>query len=158
MTIFFSFLGSCLSSLYIIAFTSGVSGGQSDAVPRYSVQLQSNGAVRTVTLPDRPGDDYQSNKGDLWSISFSSFGFLDSCITIPEIQRVSVTVSSITDNWNIGSIVTLVSDSASNLEVLTRDFGVDRWVDSRMDLSFAGMFENPYQCILDNTIINTFFF
>ena len=81
-------LGTCLISLYIIAFTSGVSDGQSDS--NYSVQLQSNGAVRPVSLDDRPGDDYQSNKGDLWSISFSSFGFSDSCIRIPEIQRVSI--------------------------------------------------------------------
>ena len=114
-----------------------ISGSGSDA--RYNVQLQSNGAVRTVTLSDRPGDDYLSNKGDLWRMSFSSFGFSDSCIRIPEIHRVSITVSSITDNWNIESIVTLVSDSISNLEVLTRDFGINRWVNTRTDLSFAGM-------------------
>ena len=58
---------------------------------------------------------------------------------------MSITVSRVTDDWNIGSIVTLVSDSASNLALLTQDFGVDRWVNSRMDLNFAGMLQSSYK-------------
>ena len=108
----------------------------------HSVQLDSNGVVRTRSLYDRPGDDYLSNKGDLWSFSFSSFGF--SCVRISDIDRVSI-VESANDGWNIETIVTLVSDSSSRLQVLTRDFDVYRWIDGdgaashrRFDLSFAG--------------------
>ena len=109
----------------------------------HSVQLESNGIVRTRSLYNRPGDDYLSNKGDLWSFSFSSsFGL--SCIRISDIDRVSI-VESANDGWNIETIVTLVSDSSSRLQVLTRDFDVYRWIDGdgpashrRFDLSFAG--------------------
>ena len=109
----------------------------------HSVQLESNGIVRTRSLYNRPGDDYLSNKGDLWSFSFSSsFGL--SCIRISDIDRVSI-VESGNDGWNIETIVTLVSDSSSRLQVLTQDFNVYRWIDGdgaasyrRFDLSFAG--------------------
>ena len=93
--------------------------------------------MRTASLYDRPGDDYQSNKGDLWTISFSSFGFSDSCIRIPEIQRVSIVLPTGNDDWNVETVVTLVSGS-SNLQVITRDLGVNRWINGRMDLSSAG--------------------
>ena len=135
-------IGTCLTLLYIIAFTSGITNGQSDT--SHSIQLESNGVVQTVSLIyNRPGDDYQSHKGDLWSMRFSSFHFSDSCIRIPEIQRVSL-VESGNDGWNIQTIVTLVSGS-NRLQVLTQDFSVNRWIDGdrgasyrRFDLSFAG--------------------
>ena len=134
-------IGTCLTLLYIIAFTSGITNGQSDT--SHSIQLESNGVVQTVSLYDRPGDDYQSHKGDLWSMRFSSFHFSDSCIRIPEIQRVSL-VESGNDGWNIQTIVTLVSGS-NRLQVLTQDFIVNRWIDGdgaasyrHFDLSFAG--------------------
>ena len=75
-----------------------------------------------MTLYDRPGDDFQSNKGDLWDFS------LPSCITLSAIQRVSV-VENGNDGWNIGSIVTLVRDPADRIQVLTQNFGVNRWID-----------------------------
>ena len=125
-----------------MAFTSGLGEAESDT--SHSIQIQSNGVVRTLSLYDRPGDDFVANKGDIWDIGFSSFGFSDSCIRIPEIDRVSI-VENGNDGWNIGTIVTLVSDS-SNYQVLTQDFDVNRWIDGddaytahrRFDLNFAG--------------------
>ena len=109
----------------------------------HSVQLESNGVMQTRSLYNRPGDDYLTNKGDLWSFNFqSSFGF--NCIRISDIDRVSI-VENANDGWNIETIVTLVSDSSNRLQVLTRDFDVNRWIDGdgaashrRFDLSFAG--------------------
>ena len=128
-------------SLYVIAFTSGLS--DSSSYTSHSIQLKSNGVVQTRLLYDRLGDDYLPNKGDLWSFNFqSSFGL--SCIRISDIDRVSI-VESGNDGWNIETIVTLVSDSSSRLQVLTQDFNVYRWIDGdgaasyrRFDLSFAG--------------------
>ena len=124
-----------------MAFTSDLDAAESDT--SHSIQIQSNGVVRTLSLYDRPGDDFVANKGDIWDIGFSSFGFSDSCIRIPEIDRVSI-VENGNDGWNIGTIVTLVSDS-SNYQVLTQDFNVNRWIDGdeytayrRFDLNFAG--------------------
>ena len=102
-----------------MAFTSGVSGASSDS--NHGIQIQYNGTVKTMALYDRPGDDYMSNKGDLWELSLSG------CIKFRDIQRVSI-VASGNDGWNIESIVTLVSDS-SNIQVLTRNFDVNRWID-----------------------------
>ena len=62
--------GSCLSKLCVMAFTSDLSGASSDS--SHSIQLQYNGAVKTMDLYDRPGNDYTLNKGDLWELSLSS--------------------------------------------------------------------------------------
>ena len=132
--------GSCLSNLYVIAFTSGQSGASSDT--SHSIQLQYNGAVKTMDLYNRPGDDYLSNKGDLWELSLSS-----GCIKLSEVQRVSI-VENGNDGWNIGSIVTLVSDS-TNIQVLTEDFDVNCWIDGdsaashkQLDLTLPGKFKS----------------
>ena len=63
-----------------MAFTSDLSGASSDS--SHSIQLQYNGAVKTMDLYDRPGNDYTLNKGDLWELSLSS-----GCIKFSEIQR-----------------------------------------------------------------------
>ena len=126
-----------------MAFTSGEPCSSSDT--GHGIQLQSGSEENAILLPDRPGDDYESNKGDLWDISLSSFGFSDDCMTINEIQRVSI-VARGSDGWNIGSIVTLVRDSINNIQVLSQDFSVNRWIDSdvtsqrQLDLTLSGKF------------------
>ena len=105
-----------------MGFTSNLWAAGSDT--SHGIQIQYNtGAVRTMTLYDRPGDDYKPNKGDLWELSLSG----GHCIKLRDIIRVSIFEKG-NDGWNIESIVTLVSDS-SNIDVLTRDFHVNRWID-----------------------------
>ena len=110
-----------MSKLYVMAFTSNLKWANSDS--SHKIELQYNGVVKTMALYNRPGDDYLLNKGDLWELSLSGW----QCIRLPAIQRVSI-VPGGNDGWNIGSIVTLVSDS-SNVQLLTRDFNVNRWID-----------------------------
>jgi hypothetical protein len=86
-----------------------------------NIELQYNESVQTMTLYDLPGKEFQSNKGDLWEFS------LPSCITLRAITRVSV-VANGDDGWNIGSIITLVRDIDDNIQLLTQDFGVRRWI------------------------------
>lgn len=115
-------IGSCLSTLYVMAFTSGLPSAGSDSP--YQIQLHYNsGTVRTISLYDRPGDDYLENKGDLWQFSLSG------CITLSAISQVSI-VADGTDGWNIGSVVTLVRDSQGRIQVLTRNFGSNFWIDT----------------------------
>lgn len=125
-----------------MAFTSGVAHAGSDNGHSVQVRL-SGGQTRHVRLYDRPGDDMLAHKGDLWKISFSSFGFSDSCIQIGEIQQVAITERS-NDGWNIESIVTLVKDSSGGVQTLTQDLDVYRWIDGndhyshrRLDLTLA---------------------
>jgi hypothetical protein len=112
----------CLTKLYVMAFTS------SSTNDYHNIELHYNGSVQTMTLYDLPGIiEFQSNKGDLWEFS------LPSCITLDAITRVSV-VANGDDAWNIGSIVTLVRDIDDNIQLLTQDFGVGRWVDTNGEL------------------------
>ena len=103
-------MGSCLSDLYVMAFTSGLASANSDST--YQIQLQYGGSTRIFAFYDRPGDDLQSNKGDLWHFGLSG------CITLSTISQVSI-IADGTDGWNIGSVVTLVRDSVGRIQVLT---------------------------------------
>ena len=125
-----------------MAFTSGKEHAGSDSDQSVEVQLK-NGDTQSKILYNRPGNDMLENKGDLWNIKFSSFGFSDSCIKIGEIKSVAITASS-TDGWNIESIATFIEDDAGGIQVLTQDFNVYRWIDKdgdpshkRFDLTLA---------------------
>ena len=103
---FLSNSDSCLPRLYVMAFTSGLIDARSDS--DFSVQIQLNGDVRTSILYNRPGNDYFSNKGDLWDLSFLSFGFSESCIKISEMSIVDSDIEL--DDWNVETIGTVVGD------------------------------------------------
>lgn len=107
-----------------MAFTSGVRHGGSDTA--HAIQIVARGLVRDATLYNLPGDDMLANKGDLWNIPFSHFHF-DRCITIGDIHSVSI-IEDNNDGWHIESVATFVSDS-SGVQVLTQDFGANRWID-----------------------------
>ena len=94
-----------------MAFTSGLASAGSDST--YQIRFQYyGGSTRTFRFYDRPGDDLQSNKGDLWHFGLSG------CITLSTISQVSI-IADGTDGWNIGSVVTLVRDSVGRIQVLT---------------------------------------
>jgi hypothetical protein len=106
-----------------MAFTSGVA--HAATANNHNIELQYNGNVQIMALYDQPGQiNFQRSKGDLWEFS------LPSCITLDAITRVSV-VENGDDGWNIGSIVTLVRDTNNGIQLLTQDFGVNHWIDSK---------------------------
>ena len=113
----------------MIAFTSDRSGSWTHTRHRIRLQYDDNGETRAqlLTLYDWPGSE--SNKGDLWTFSLSSYG----CITLSDIQYVSV-VANGNDGWNIQSIVTLVSESnVDRIQVLSQNFDVFYWIDGDGD-------------------------
>ena len=117
--------GTCLSHIYVMAFTSGVGDAGSDG--GHAVELYTTSGTRSVRLYDRYGDDYLSHKGDLWKIPISDFHFSDGCITVPEISGIAMTERS-TDGWHIESIVTFMK-SGSDYQLLSEDFEANRWID-----------------------------
>ena len=126
-----------------MAFTDNVLGAGSD--DQHSVEVEiSQGEQQRLGLPDRPGDDYLEDKGDLWTIDISDFSFSDTCVTIEEIRRVSI-VARDNDNWIIESIMTYVVYSNRVSQALTTDFHVHRRIDitsadisdRRFDLTFV---------------------
>ena len=125
----YTFSDSCLDKLYILAFTSGVTGAASDK--GHEVELRAGGATRHVVLPNLPGDDYMEHKGDLWKINLSRFSFPSNCIKIGDIETIAITEHSI-DSWNIDSIVTFLvdtNDAGNTYQLATQDLDVFRWID-----------------------------
>ena len=122
---------ACLDKFYIMAFTSGIPDAGSDSA--HAVEISVAGDVRSLQLYDLPEDDYSKNKGDLWKYNIARFNFPSSCITISNIQKVSIIESS-TDAWNIASIVTLVGADGS-FQVLTKDLDVNRWIDGNGEVT-----------------------
>lgn len=127
-----------------MAFTSGIINAQTGgAAAAHAIEILAGGNVRHLRLFDRPGEDQQLLKGDLWKFNFTSFHFPDSCIKIKDIQKVYIIENS-NDGWNIDSVVTLVKDSGGSVHLLTQNLDVDRWVDGdtekthrRYELTFA---------------------
>ena len=124
-----------------MAFTSNILHAGSDQ--SHGVELQVRSTVRQLRLYDRPGDDMSPHKGDLWELNIADFHFLDPCISIRKIRGVSIVERS-NDGWNIASIATFVKDSHDQVQVLTQDIGVNRWIDGnslrryrRFELTFA---------------------
>ena len=127
--IFHVFLESCVSLLYVMAFTSGIQYAGSDKSPYITIRL-TTGETNTRLLYNRPGDDMFPHKGDLWKFQISDFGFNTSCITKSRISQVSIRKGDY-DSWNIESIMTVLYGCDGKVEILTTDFHVNRWIDRR---------------------------
>ena len=117
--------GGCLSTLYIMAFTSGIRHGGSDR--GHGVEVRVDGVTGVKTLPDLPGNDYYPHKGDLWKISFRNDLHFYSCVTKGDIESIAITENS-NDGWNIETIVTFVKHG-NNFQLATENFNVNRWID-----------------------------
>ena len=113
--------------LHVMAFTSGLSNAESDDSPSISIHLK-RGQDKEWRLPNLPGDDMATNKGDLWSLSFSN-SYLRRCITKSDISSVIIRAEG-NDGWNIRSIVTVLQyDGYNNYDILSVNFNVNRWID-----------------------------
>ena len=115
-----------------MAFTSGVRNAGSDQGHEVSMRLVS-GETRTALLPDLPGNDYLSNKGDLWKLNLASrFHFTDSCVQLSDIASIAIEQRS-NDGWNIDSIVTFFKDNRhiirDDFHLATVDMDVNQWID-----------------------------
>ena len=94
----------------------------------HKIRLQAKHLSSTRTLPDLPGNDYLENKGDLWKLHLKDFFGFTTCITITDIQEISILQGN-NDEWNIESIVTFAVVSQSEWEMTSADFNVFEWID-----------------------------
>ena len=106
------------------------------------MELQVGEEIKSVTLPELPGEEFVTNKGDLWRINLSDFGFTDTCITKGDVQRITL-VEGGNDGWLIDSVVTFLRTEDS-FTLLSSDIDVSRWIDGnggseleRFNLSIA---------------------
>ena len=116
----------CLKYLYVMAFTSGKSGAGSDGDFRIYVRLNKTRAARR--LPDLPGDDFESNKGDLWKLPLEDFFGFTGCVTLIDFRAISL-VEATTDGWNIDSVVTFVLTADYYWDLLSVDLDVFQTID-----------------------------
>ena len=94
----------------------------------HKIRLQAKYLSSTRSLPNLPGDDYLENKGDLWKLHLKDFFGFTTCITITDIQEVSILQGN-NDEWNIESIVTFAVVNQSEWEMTSADFNVFEWID-----------------------------
>ena len=97
-----------------MAFTSGKSDAGSDS--SHQIHLDVNGRTRHLSLYDRPGDDMEKNKGDLWEFEMEEFDFPGNCITISSIKGVAIDEGG-NDAWNIDTIVTTVREEGKKVPI-----------------------------------------
>ena len=110
-----------------MGFTSGYTYAESDDSPFICVTLNT-GETRELRIPYLPSDEYTLNKGDLWPIPISSFGFSSTnCITYSCITQVLLREGG-NDGWNIASIMSVLRIQGA-YKLLTADFNVNRWID-----------------------------
>ena len=122
----FDFVGICIKYLYVMAFTSDwkYSGSNSG----HKVEMTAEGYTYSSYLANPSGDGYQSNKGDLWKLSFERNFNIDQCIT-PDIIDYIAVVEGSNDGWNINSIVTFFVFDEYYSKLATVDLNVYRWID-----------------------------
>ena len=108
-----------------MAYTSDVPEAGSNFFHR--IRLQVNGSTSTRFLPELPGDDFSPKRGDIWKLSLTDFFEFTGCITINDIDHISVLQGSF-DGWNIESIVTFAVVS-EYWELTSADFNVFQWID-----------------------------
>ena len=95
---------------------------------RHNIEVTAAGQIMSIQLPNLPGNDYLTNKGDLWKLSFKDdLGFMD-CVTLGDLDAIAIVANS-TDGWNIDSVASYVC-AAGNCQEVTHDFDVFRWIDT----------------------------
>ena len=109
-----------------MAFTSNVRHAGSDS--SHGIELRVKQQNFRKRLYDRPGDDYDPHKGDLWKLSIRHFFGIDQCIRASDINHIKVLQWS-NDGWNIESIVTFVIFDNNGWRLSSADLNVYRWID-----------------------------
>ena len=109
-----------------MAYTSSLNGAGS--YDNHRIRLQANGVASTINLPNLPKKKFSPNKRDLWKLDLGdSFGFT-SCITINDMEHISILQGG-NDGWNIESIVTFAVVDQYIWSLTSADFNVNQWID-----------------------------
>lgn len=116
----------CNLQLYVMAYT----GGSINALTKHPpfIELTVGGKVGLVQLQIVTGLEFALNKGDMWTIDLTDFGFTDKCIRKRDVDRIAV-VEGGTDGWLIDTIVTFLLDEDGSFSLLSSDIDVDVWID-----------------------------
>ena len=87
-----------------------------------------NGLPSLQRLPDLPGDDYSSLKGDLWKLSLKNFFRYNHCVKISDIKYISIAAGS-RDGWNVDSVITFGVVNKNVWAQTSADLDIYHWFD-----------------------------
>ena len=90
--------------------------------------MRAKGLESTQTLPDLAKGNFEQGVGDLWKLSIKKFFNFDTCITLSDIESISIVAAS-DDGWNIASIFTYAVVDAECWQLISADYDVNQWVD-----------------------------
>lgn len=118
--------GQCINYLYVWAFTSDIRNSQSKT--NHNITLMAKGLKSTQRLPKLPKGQFEQEVGDLWKLNIKTDFKFTTCITLFDIQSISIVPDS-NDAWNIGSIATFAVVNSDCWELISADYSVNQWVD-----------------------------
>ena len=109
-----------------MAVTSDVYNSQSKT--DHNITVMAKGIASTIRLPDLPNGNFEKGVGDLWKLDIKTDFKFTTCITLCDIQSISIIPDS-NDAWNIGSIFTFAAVDGDCWEMVSADYNIDQWVD-----------------------------
>ena len=107
----------------MVIFTSGRFGAGTKSRSLYIGLQLYNHVIKYVQLYNRPGNDFEGNKGDIWKLSAKKFG--RRCISKGWLRRVMLMYRG-GDDLIIQSVITKLGTSKRAKEVLTSNMHVER--------------------------------
>ena len=80
-------------------------------------------------LPDLPKGKFERGFGDLWKLDIKDFFGFNTCITLDDIECISIVAAS-DDGWNIGSIATFAVTDDGCQEQISGDYTINQWIEN----------------------------
>ena len=109
-----------------MAYTSDLHNSQSTT--QHQIRLQAKGIGSTQILPDLPNGNFEQETADQWKLGIKDFFHFNSCITLNDIESITIIQGS-NDGWNIGSIATFAVTDSECWELISSDYSINQWVD-----------------------------
>ena len=127
-------INPCYTMLYVMGFTSGTIGSESNNLPYLIMNLRGTGGKGEIRLPNNPGVEMTKYKGDLWRVSISSlFKGRRRCVRKTEVLSVIIRNGG-NDGWRINSIVTMLQ-YGPYCTLLTGNVDFNRAIDGNLNLT-----------------------
>ena len=109
-----------------MGFTGNEGDAGSNSSPYLFIDL-TNKERGSARFPNNEGNDMSEDKGDLWRIPISDFGFSKQCVLLEDFDMILVQEGG-NDGWYISSIFT-VAAAGGGYTLLTADVDVNKWID-----------------------------
>ena len=108
-----------------MAYTSDIPHSQS--LTDHNITLRAEGKKRSRKLPNLSNGNFELGLADLWKLDIKDFFGFNTCITLDDIECISIVAAS-NDGWIIGSIVTFAVTEECQQQI-SGDYTINQWID-----------------------------